>query len=812
MTPQAGLFSATLTAFVVDSTQDLKPNPADETVYYLRQHSIILSQISVQLASITPQVAIPSTPPPPFPPFSPLASDVRVNVFWFMALAFSLLAALLAILIQQWVRKYMHVFQQYGDPLKSSRLRQYLYEGCERWHMPRVADAVPGFLHVSLFLFFAGLGDSLLNINTKVALSTIVPIGVSILLYIVMIFAPTIYPQSPYHNSFSDIFWYLFQKSHGRRFKDRRSKGEMKSVSADMAQGQMQLAMEETEARKDRDERAIHWLIDNLTEDAEMEKFLSAIPGSFNTDWGVEVWKRAGKHHESEDQSREEPASRPPRDTTAHRPSSSWNICGVLSRPIIHLPRKPAPRYHPTHATTHSSVPHPPNVHPHSPTAHVRRQNVVHELSTRVARSVETCKNRRLFSNNDLWRKRTRACIEATASLVCCANAKLAWFGGVSELLGDIGRFENIRESPLAGTDELFVMRWTCLSLVAIRPTLVDNEDLKFWAGRTMIWFAEEDDTGNKDALAGAQRIDGMFHKAMSCLLRLFDAVRWTEDLTGVKEILHGHESQISELEQINFEAERIDFDMFNTQHVVNDNSHQVISQFPGVLNNFDHDYQAPIPFDHFVDLSRDLRKVQLIRPGQTLKSMCSPSLTLRNILEGQGEPDSYKELLKNLELEKTFLISDGGWQGDVMERQLWRLQDLCDGGGLGFTVELFFLALSQPLSTSSSKGSHSALYTGTFQAITSDWSKYKDSLGTQQLLLIIAWTHRAELTNDYHYPAYIIDEFLLLLGNVFEGQTGPHIDEAKQRFESLIMYDPRRFRERVLRVLTRGQAQSLAS
>src|SRR5712672_3621679 len=170
MALQAGLFSAALTAFVVDSKQNLQPNHTDETVYYLRQHSTILSQISVQLSSIAPQVAIPSAPPPPFPMFNPSASDICVNVFWFMALTFSLLAALLAILVQQWVCKYMHVFQQYSDPLKSSRLRQYLYEGCERWYMPRVAKAVPGFLHVSLFLFFLGLGDSLLKINKKVAL------------------------------------------------------------------------------------------------------------------------------------------------------------------------------------------------------------------------------------------------------------------------------------------------------------------------------------------------------------------------------------------------------------------------------------------------------------------------------------------------------------------------------------------------------------------------------------------------------------------------------------------------------------------
>jgi hypothetical protein len=167
--PQAGLFSAVLTAFVIDSKQNLNPSSADETVYYLRQHSTILSQISAQLASIAPQVSIPSTPPPPFSSssFSPSVSDIRINVFWFMALAFSLMAALLAILVQQWVRKYMHVFKRYGDPLKSSRLRQYLYEGYERWYMPRVAEAVPGFLHISLFLFSAGLGDSLLNINDE---------------------------------------------------------------------------------------------------------------------------------------------------------------------------------------------------------------------------------------------------------------------------------------------------------------------------------------------------------------------------------------------------------------------------------------------------------------------------------------------------------------------------------------------------------------------------------------------------------------------------------------------------------------------
>jgi hypothetical protein len=86
----------------------------------------------------------------------------------------------------------------------------------------------------------------------------------------------------------------------GPRFKDHGDV-EMKPVSGNMAQGQMQLAMEVTVARKDRDVGATRWLIDNLTEDAEMEKFLSAIPGSFNTDWGAEVWRKVGEHHKSDE-------------------------------------------------------------------------------------------------------------------------------------------------------------------------------------------------------------------------------------------------------------------------------------------------------------------------------------------------------------------------------------------------------------------------------------------------------------------------------------------------------------------------------
>ncbi|KAI9439287.1 hypothetical protein H4582DRAFT_1801154, partial [Lactarius indigo] len=207
----AGLFSAALVSFITDKIHDLQVDPTQQMVYYQQQNVALLAQISNQVSTIAPQVSIPSTLPPPYPAFTPNPSDVRVNAFWFMSLVFSLTAALLATLVQQWVRDYMHVFQRYSNPLKSARLRQYLYEGAEGWYMPVVAESVPGLVHVSLFLFFLGLGDSLLALNTTIAITTIVPITVCGLLYVLSMFAPILTPQSPFRNPFSGLIWYVIR-------------------------------------------------------------------------------------------------------------------------------------------------------------------------------------------------------------------------------------------------------------------------------------------------------------------------------------------------------------------------------------------------------------------------------------------------------------------------------------------------------------------------------------------------------------------------------------------------------------------------
>jgi hypothetical protein len=158
--------------------------------------------------------------------------------------------------------------------------------------LPVVAEFVPGLVHMSLFLFFLGLGDSLLNVNTTIGITTIIPIAVCSLLYIFCMFAPVLYPQSPFRNSLSSLIWYLMQKMHLRRYLDRAFGSVHKPVSRNKFEGQMQLAMEENDGRQCRDARAIQWLVQTLTEDIEVESFVLAIPGSFSTEWGIEVWRK----------------------------------------------------------------------------------------------------------------------------------------------------------------------------------------------------------------------------------------------------------------------------------------------------------------------------------------------------------------------------------------------------------------------------------------------------------------------------------------------------------------------------------------
>ncbi|TDL14156.1 hypothetical protein BD410DRAFT_757353, partial [Rickenella mellea] len=99
----AGLFSASLTAFIIESYKKLSRDSGDATV-------ALLAQISSQLSNGT-NLGIP-TPSPANTPFQPTPSAVIVNILWFLSLALALVCALCATMVEQWARNYLQLIER----------------------------------------------------------------------------------------------------------------------------------------------------------------------------------------------------------------------------------------------------------------------------------------------------------------------------------------------------------------------------------------------------------------------------------------------------------------------------------------------------------------------------------------------------------------------------------------------------------------------------------------------------------------------------------------------------------------------------
>ncbi|KAJ7443141.1 hypothetical protein FB451DRAFT_1057068, partial [Mycena latifolia] len=156
----AGLFSASLTAFIIESYKTLTPDTGDATVQ-------ILTQISQQLAaSMSGNI---TAPPAPSSHFTPPAASLICNIFWFISLGLSLTCALIATLLQQWARDFLHRADMRSSPIIRARIFSFLYYGLKQFNMHTVVDIIPLLLHASLVLFFAGLVAFLIPINIGIA-------------------------------------------------------------------------------------------------------------------------------------------------------------------------------------------------------------------------------------------------------------------------------------------------------------------------------------------------------------------------------------------------------------------------------------------------------------------------------------------------------------------------------------------------------------------------------------------------------------------------------------------------------------------
>ncbi|KAK7677502.1 hypothetical protein QCA50_019508 [Cerrena zonata] len=187
----AGLFSAVLSAFIIETYPNLQENSGDT-------NTRVLTQISSQLASLSiTNNFVNSTKPSYTPsPFIPPATFVRINTLWSCSLVISLITASFGILVKQWLHEYMAQATQ--TPLYRLRVRFFRSEGLEKWHVFELAAALPLLLQVALLLFFIGLSEFLRELNPVVGWTTTFLVLVWLIIFSFTTLAPTLSSQCPY--------------------------------------------------------------------------------------------------------------------------------------------------------------------------------------------------------------------------------------------------------------------------------------------------------------------------------------------------------------------------------------------------------------------------------------------------------------------------------------------------------------------------------------------------------------------------------------------------------------------------------------
>ncbi len=202
-----------------------------------------------------------------------------------MSLVISLTCALLATLIQQWARRYLKATQPRYSPHKRAQIHAFFAEGVDKFLLPWVVEALPTLLHVSLFLFFAGLVVFLCNIDLTIFKLVLSWVSVCTALYGCITVLPIFRHDSPYYTPLTSLAWPIVIGTSYVIFRVLRwftwSVYVLKESYHKMFLRGMQKTAEETALNSplEIDTHAFLWTLNTLDEDHEMERFFAGLPG-----------------------------------------------------------------------------------------------------------------------------------------------------------------------------------------------------------------------------------------------------------------------------------------------------------------------------------------------------------------------------------------------------------------------------------------------------------------------------------------------------------------------------------------------------
>ncbi|KAJ7453765.1 hypothetical protein FB451DRAFT_1280752 [Mycena latifolia] len=286
----AGLFSASLTAFLIESYKTLNPDPEKTTIF-------LLTQISHQLAAAANGSTFELPPPPD--PFIPPTSSLVCNALWFISLGLSLSCALVATLLEQWARDFIHHSEIRSAPVIRARVFSYLYYGLKRFKMHTVVEIVPLLLHASLLLFFAGLVTFLAPVNSFIMTVVATSLGVVAAVYLALTLLPIAFLDCPYRTPLSGALWRVWHALplHGWNSNSPNTGDGPHPVQLSQPNGIVeaihQQATESCPERTVRDIRALVWTVKSLTDDEELEPFVESLSDV--------IWSLGGRRNTYDD-------------------------------------------------------------------------------------------------------------------------------------------------------------------------------------------------------------------------------------------------------------------------------------------------------------------------------------------------------------------------------------------------------------------------------------------------------------------------------------------------------------------------------
>ncbi|KAG8688481.1 hypothetical protein FRC11_005375, partial [Ceratobasidium sp. 423] len=264
----AALFSAILTAFLMESKNQLQQDPADTAAALL----LIIAQNQVDGGS--------SSSSTEQPPFSPTHAALWINGLWFASLGLSLAAALIAMLSKEWLTAY--TASRPRPAHTHALLRQARFDGLNNWWALHIIALLPTLLHLALLLFALGLVVYLWTLDVAVAAVTCVIVALTLIFYLTTTLLGALIPFCPFVTEISRYLQQILGTGLGKwfplqRMDDRFSEGQS---------GITTLA----------DIRAVSWLAGNARDPVVIDCSYQALAGIRLSTDAMNPDERPGNH------------------------------------------------------------------------------------------------------------------------------------------------------------------------------------------------------------------------------------------------------------------------------------------------------------------------------------------------------------------------------------------------------------------------------------------------------------------------------------------------------------------------------------